>query len=376
MPSIPQASWLPTVDEGYRHMLAAIEHARADVRLETYIFKADGPGERFRAALRAAAERGVQVRVLLDSLGSNELPSDYWDELRTAGGEARFFNPLTLHRIVFRDHRKLLVVDESHAVVGGFNIAPEYEGDGVERGWRDLGLALEGAAARCLAASFDVMWDHCEFRHPRGFRLRLSRLRRLLRERGSAEVIATGPGLGRNLFRISLMRSLRTAKEVCIAAAYFVPGFRLRRALMRVARRGGRVQLLLAGKSDVALAQAAGRTFYRALLRAGVEIAEYKPQILHAKLAIVDDTVFVGSSNLDARSLGINYEIMVRLADPALAAEGRALFAADWARARRITREEWRRTRRWIDRWTGTLAWFLLTKVDPWLARRQLRRLS
>ena len=159
-------------------------------------------------------------------------------------------------------------------------------------------------------------------------------------------------------------------------AAYFVPGFRLRRALARVARRGGRVQLLLAGKSDVALAQAAGRRFYRPLLRAGIEIAEYMPQILHAKLAIVDDTVFAGSSNLDARSLGINYEIMVRLENPDLAAEGGALFAADWARARRITREEWRRSRSWIDRWTGAVAWFLLTKVDPWLARRQLRGLT
>ncbi len=376
MPSTPQARWLPTVDEGYRHMLAAIDTARASVRLETYIFKAGGPGERFRAALCAAAARGVPVRVLLDSFGSSELPSNYWDRLRAAGGEVRAFNPLSLRRIVFRNHRKLLVVDESCAVVGGFNIAPEYEGDGVERGWRDLGLALEGAPARCFAATFDVMWDHCEFRHPRGFRLRLSRLKRLLRERGSTEVIATGPGMGRNLFRTLLMRSLRTAREVRITAAYFVPGFRLRRALMRAARRGGRVQLLLAGKSDVPLAQAAGRTFYRPLLRAGIEIAEYTPQILHAKLAIVDDTVFAGSSNLDARSLGINYEIMVRLGNPDLAAEGRALFAADWARARRITREEWRRSRSWIDRWTGAVAWFLLTKVDPWLARRQLRGLT
>ncbi|HUJ44999.1 MAG TPA: phosphatidylserine/phosphatidylglycerophosphate/cardiolipin synthase family protein [Opitutaceae bacterium] len=376
MPSTRQARWLPTVDEGYRHMLAVVEQARTSVRLETYIFKADGPGGRFGAALRVAAERGVRVRVLLDSFGSSELPADFWDGLRAAGGEARFFNPLNLRRIVFRDHRKLLVADEDRAVVGGFNIAPEYEGNGVERGWRDLGLALEGEAARRLAASFDVMWDHCEFRHPRGFRLRLSRLKRLLRERGSAEVIATGPGLGRNQFRTALMRSLRTAREVRIAAAYFVPGFRLRRALARVARRGGRVQLLLAGKSDVAVAQAAGRTYYAALLRVGVEIAEYQPQILHAKLALVDDTVFAGSSNLDARSLDINYEIMVRLADPTLAGQGRAIFAADWARARRITRRGWRRTRSWLDRWAGTVAWFLLTKVDPWLARRQLRRLT
>jgi cardiolipin synthase A/B len=376
MPSNPPARWLPTVDDAYRHMLAAIEAARASVRLENYIFKSGGPGDRFRDALCAAARRGVQVHVLLDSYGSKDLSANYWDGLQAAGGAADFFNPLSLRRIVFRDHRKLLVVDEERAIVGGFNIAPEYEGDGVVRGWRDLGIELDGAVARGLAASFDVLWEYRDFRHPRGFRLRLSRLKRLLRECGSPEVLATGPGLGRNVFRASLIRSLRVAHEVRITAAYFVPGFRLRRALAQVVRRGGRVQLLLAGKSDVPLTQAAGRTFYRFLLAAGIEIAEYTPQILHTKLAIVDDAVFVGSSNLDARSLEINYEIMVRLPDPDLTAAGRRIFEADWARARRINRQEWHRSRSWVDRWTGTAAWFLLTKVDPWLARRQLRRLT
>lgn len=376
MPPSRPVRWVPTVDEGYRRMLAAIADARTSVRLESYIFKAGGPGDRFRVALVAAAARGVRVRVLLDSFGSGELPSDYWDGLRSTGGEVCFFNPLTLRRIVFRNHRKLLTVDEAHAYVGGFNIGPEYEGDGVERGWRDLGLELDGFPARCLAASFDVMWDYREFRHPRGSRLRRSRLKRLLHESGSADVLATGPGLGRNTFRMSLLRSLRSAREVRIETAYFLPGFRLRRALRRVARRGGRVQLLLAGRTDLAIAQAAGRTFYRGLLRAGVAIAEYQPQILHAKLAIVDAAVFVGSSNLDTRSLGINYEVVVRVGDPELAAEGRAIFAADWARARRVTREEWRRSRGWAERWAGAVARFLLTKVDPWLARRQLRWLT
>jgi cardiolipin synthase len=136
------------------------------------------------------------------------------------------------------------------------------------------------------------------------------------------------------------------------------------------------VQLILAGKSDVGLAQAAGRSLYRPLLRAGVEIFEYQPQILHAKLAIVDDAVFVGSANLDARSLGINYELMVRLVDPALAAQGRALFAADRARSVPISLAAWRQSQTWATRWRGIVARFVLTKIDPWLARRQLGRLT
>jgi cardiolipin synthase len=374
-PSGP-ARWLATVDEGYGRMLALIAGAAADVRLESYIFRPGEPGDRFREALTAVAARGVRVRVLLDGFGSSGLPPDYWTGLHAAGGEADFFNPLALDRIAVRNHRKLLVVDRDRAVVGGFNIAPEYEGDGVTRGWRDLGMELEGLPARCLASTFDTMWEHRDFRHPRGLRLRRSQLQRRLRQCGLADVLATGPGLGRNAFRVALLRSLRTARDVRIASAYFLPGFRLRRALGRVARRGGGVQLLLAGRSDVALAQAAGRMFYSGLLRAGVEIAEYQPQILHTKLLIIDGVVFVGSSNLDARSLGINYEVMVRVADAELAAAGRTLFAADWGRARRIDRQEWRRSRGWTDRWAGAVARFVLTRVDPWLARRQLRGLS
>jgi cardiolipin synthase len=105
-------------------------------------------------------------------------------------------------------------------------------------------------------------------------------------------------------------------------SAYFLPGFRLRRALRRIAHRGGTVELILAGKTDVAIAQTAARSIYGPLLRSGVRIWEYQPQVLHAKLAIVDQTVFVGTANLDARSLGINYELMVHLADARLAALG------------------------------------------------------
>jgi len=371
-----EANWLPTVDDGYRRMHAAIESARRSVRLEMYIFQAGELGDRFRDALVGAAHRGVRVRVLVDGFGSKGVSPDYWAALRAAGGEAAWFNPLTLRRAAIRDHRKLLVIDDEQAFLGGFNIAPEYAGDGVARGWRDLGLAIAGEPVGCLAASFDVMWAHRHFRHPRGSRMWLSRLKRSLRACGSAEVMPTGPGLGRNAFSASLRRTLRGAHDVRIETAYFIPGFFLRRALVRIARRGGRVRLLLAGRSDVGIAQTAGRSFYASLLRAGVEIAEYQPQILHAKLALVDDAVFAGSSNLDTRSLGINYEIMVRLVDPDLATGGRALFDADWERSTPIRRDEWLRSRTWADRFAGVVAKFLLTKVDLWLARRQLRALS
>jgi cardiolipin synthase len=144
------ATWLASVDEAYRQMLAALGAARTSVRLEIYIFKPGEPGDLFREALVAAALRGVKVRVLLDGFGSRDLPPDYWRALEAAGGEAGVFNPLALDRLVIRNHRKLLVVDDETAFVGGFNIAPEYVGDGVTRGWRDLGSR---SPARWSAAS-------------------------------------------------------------------------------------------------------------------------------------------------------------------------------------------------------------------------------
>jgi cardiolipin synthase len=180
----------------------------------------------------------------------------------------------------------------------------------------------------------------------------------------------------RNPFGVSLRQALRRANKVRLISGYFVPNFRLRRALRRVARRGGSVEIILAGKSDVPIAQRAGRAFYGSLLRAGVKIYEYQPQILHAKLAIVDNVVFAGSANLDIRSFGINYEVMVRVEDSLLAAGGRELFAADLRHSKEITSKAWHQSQTWWTRLRAHWAVFFFTKIDPCLVRLQLRGLS
>jgi cardiolipin synthase A/B len=368
----PQAQWLPNGEIAFQRMLAAIDAARESVRLETYIFAAGVPGDLFRAVLAAAAKRGARVEVLVDGFGSRSLPADYWKPVRAAGGEVRVFNPLSLNRWVIRDHRKLLLIDDRLAFIGGFNIAPEYVGDGVTRGWCDFGVELHGEVAAAFGASFQVLLAHHDYRFPRLGRWRRTRQRRAMHNHTREQVLATGPGLGRNVFHRRLLHDLGRARDVEIVSGYFVPGFRLRRALRLVVRRGGTARLLLAGRSDVPLAQRAGRAFYSGLQRGGVAIDEYLPQVLHAKLAIVDDAVFVGSSNLDARSLTINYEVMVRIEDRALAASGRALIAAARQHARPVSR---RRRVGFLQRLREWWARFLLTRVDIWLARRQLRRL-
>ncbi|MDW8309654.1 MAG: phosphatidylserine/phosphatidylglycerophosphate/cardiolipin synthase family protein, partial [Verrucomicrobiales bacterium] len=326
LPSGTRWTWLRTGREAFAAMLDAIESARRSVCLEMYIF-APGPlGERFRQTLIRARQRGAAVRVLVDAIGSLELPDDFWTPLREVGGEARIFNPISLKRLGIRNHRKLLVCDNSVAFIGGFNIAPEYDGDGITEGWRDLGMRLEGPLAAELAATFDDMFGLADFRHKAFPRLRRAALPRPAAAPGE-QILLGQPGFGRNPLRRALRADLRRARRAQFMVAYFLPPPRLLRLFQRTSRRGAEVQLILPARSDVALSQMAARSQYRRLLNAGVVLYEYEPQVLHAKLFILDDAVYVGSANLDPRSLSVNYELTIRFEHPQMAAEARDIFA-------------------------------------------------
>jgi cardiolipin synthase A/B len=366
--------WLRAGNEMFPAMLAGIDAAAQSVRLEIYIFEECPLGRDFREALVRAGRRGARVRVLVDSMGSLLLPDYFWEPLRKAGGEVRWFNPIALKRVTIRNHRKLLVCDERTAFVGGFNISPEYEGDGVNDGWWDVGLKIEGPLAARLASSFEDMFARAEFRHRRIIRLREFSAKQTV-ALPPEQILFSGPGRGQSPLKRALRRDLAVAKDVRIMVAYFLPSWRLRRDFMRVVRRGGRVQLILAGQSDVQLSKLAAQSLYRRLLRAGVEIYEYLPQILHAKLFIVNDAIYTGSGNLDTRSLQINYELMIRFAGGEVAEPAREIFANTLQRCRRVTREEWRRSRTFWQRMKQHWAYFLLDRIDPYLARRQWRGL-
>jgi len=366
--------WLRTGDEAVAAMLGAIRAARESVRLETYIFAASPVGERFLAALVEARKRGARVQVLVDALGSSDLERRFWEPLTDAGGEFRWFNPVQMFRVTIRNHRKSLVCDERVAIIGGFNIAPEYEGDGVERGWCDHGMELRGPLARELAAAFDESFVRAEFRQQLFARLRKTEVKRCV-STPDGDLLLTGPGRGRNPIRRLMGQDIRRARDVRIASAYFSPTWVLRHELAGVVKRGGRVQLLMAGKSDVPISQLACRGLYQGLLGAGVEIYEYQPQILHAKLFIVDDSAYVGSANLDARSLNINYEFLVRVRDPGVADGARAIFAEDLKHAQRIDPATWRRSRSVWEKLKERFAHFVVARLDPRIARMQMRDL-
>jgi cardiolipin synthase len=363
-------NWLCTGNEVFPAMLEAIQGAKNSVRLETYIFSDDALGARFRAALVDAAERGCRVLVMVDGLGSVGLPNSFWDPLRAAGGTARFFNPaVAVHRLAIRDHRKILVVDDQIAFVGGFNIADEYDGDGVTCGWCDVGLKVEGPLAQQLAIAFDELFSSED--STRHFaRLRRAVSKRVVKSR-TEELLLSGPGRGRNPVKRALRADLARAKDVRLVSAYFLPPWRLRRELARVAQSGGEVQFILAGKSDVKVSQLAAQSLYRRFLRSGVQIFEYQPQILHAKMVIIDDVVYIGSSNIDHRSLNINYELMIRFNNPEMAAKAREVFDCTLQHCHQITEAEWAKTRTLWKRIKQRMAYFLLVRIDPWIAWRQ-----
>ncbi|MFO1477533.1 MAG: phospholipase D-like domain-containing protein [Verrucomicrobiota bacterium] len=353
--------------------LAAIAAAQSSVVMETFIFRDSDIGRQFREALTAAARRGVRVRLLVDGIGSYQLPRDYFGGLVESGGAMRWFNELRLRSFSFRDHRKLLIMDGRMAFVGGCNIAPEYCGDGITTGWRDGGVSVQGEVAGVLEAEFDRQWERAveqRWKFPTG-----GFSQRVRVECGAGvQVLFIKPGLGRNPLREALRQDLVRAKDVAITSAYFLPSHRMRHHLAQAVARGARVRVLLAGKSDVPLMQCASRSLYRRLLNQGIEIWEYQPQVLHAKLIVVDDIVFVGSSNLDPRSLRINFEIMLRIQDATLAVTARQQFDADLAqRATPITREALKHGRTWWQRLKQRFAYWLFARFDSELAALKLQ---
>jgi len=365
--------WLRTGAEAFGAMLDAIESAKVSIRLETYIYE-DGPiGAKFREALVKARQRGVQVQVLVDAFGSVRLSTSFWDPLVKARGEFAWFNPVSLQRWSYRDHRKMLICDQAIGFIGGFNIAEAYNGDGVTRGWRDLGLQITGSLVEDLARSFDLFFARATVKHKP-----LQRLRKALTRITTGQnwkLLSSGPGRHHGDLKRTFTADLKLARSVKIISAYFLPTWRLRKELMQVSKRGGKVQLILAGKTDVALAQLASRRLYRSFLRAGVEIFEYQPQILHAKMFILDDIVYAGSANLDIRSLRINYELLVRISEPEVAAEARTIFEADLEHSKRIDPSTWSKSRNFWGKLREDWAYFVLARIDPYLAGRQLKTL-
>lgn len=342
-----------TGDDYFAALIACIDAAEREVALETYIYCDDAAGRPVSKALMRAAARGVRVRVITDGIGTGRLP--VFDEWRDAGVEHRVYNPHVFGRFGFsRTHRKIAAVDGRTAFCGGINIVDDYDANGVRLPFArwDFALELAGPVAEQVSAAFEQQWRRMGRGRPRLTLGALLPSAWLPSSRSAARLagrLPPAPGVPavafiardnlvnrRAIEKAYLVAIGRARSEILVANPYFMPGRKMRRALVRAARRGVRVSILVGRKEFVALDYAV-RHIYGALLVAGVRIAEYEKTMLHAKVAVVDSTwATVGSSNLDALSLVLNHEANVVLVEHGEIGLLRGAMLAAFADARPI----------------------------------------
>ena len=369
MPPMDTLLWLPTGAAGLAAMLAALQSARRSIRLEVYIFRDDPTGNRWLAALIAAARRGVQVRVQIDAVGSLELSDAFWEELRSASGEVRWFHRFGSGRYLARDHRKLCVVDEEMAFVFGFNIGDHYDGDGFTSGWLDVGVTVRGTAVPALVSVFDEIYGRTDRRPAVVARFQRRREPKFVVGIDAVQILPVSPGRRESCLLQSLYCDLPRAKRIWLISPYFLPPPKLRRVLRRAAQHGADVRLVLPARSDVTLSQYAARRLYAGLFRAKISVYEYEPQMVHAKIFLIDEIVYVGSSNLDPRSLFLNYELMVRTTVAGVRTGVESTFAEIFSRSHRIEASGWFKARSWTSKLWERWAYLLLYRIDPWVSR-------
>ena len=331
--------------ETFDAMRAAIEGAREEVLIESYIFKDDKTGRSLLDALGRAVERGVTVRVLADAFGSIATRRAFWHEMRERGIEVRLFHPVFPHIFMqpFRDHRKIIVVDGRTAFTGGMNIGDEYGSSVLPRGrggpWRDTHVRFHGPAAWGMAIVFTEAWHAAG-----GSRVELPPLEP---ETGGVPILVldSRPFRGTGEMASALAAIVAAARRrLWITNAYFAPRFRAVELLGSAAARGVDVRLLLPGRSDVPVVRHAGHGYYAALLESGVRIFEYQTAVLHAKSVVADDFVtVVGSSNLDFRSFHFNAECNVVVLDESAAGTFTRSFEEDLEKSVEIAKEPWKR---------------------------------
>jgi cardiolipin synthase A/B len=350
-------------NEFYEDELEAIAAARSHISLEAYIFQKGEIASRYIAALTERARNGVEVRLVLDAVGSFNTWRSTFRDLTDAGGKVCWYMPCrwyNLARFNNRTHREILIVDGSVGFIGGAGVADHwYKSRGKRKRWRDTMVRVEGNSVTSLQAMFAENWLESSGELLTGCKYYPNNPKH-----GSARamVINSTPSAGRaTRARMVFQILISTAQHrIHITTPYFLPDRGVRHALIDALHRGVEVKIIVPGKhSDHLLTRRSSRRLYGSLLEHGAEIYEYQPSMIHTKSLVIDGMwTAVGSTNFDARSFGINDEVNLAVLDDRFADRMEEDFQADLADSRRVTYEEWRR-RSPLERGNEWLGWII-----------------
>lgn len=348
------------IDSIYQARLEAIRRARRTIHFETFYITPGHRAEEFADALTERAQAGVEVLFIADSLGVIKMSQKYWERLKAAGVNVRFFHkfnwrvPLSYN---IRTHRKLLLIDGEIAFIGGTGVSDYWEGmeeEGDTSPWLDFEVCFNGLIVATLEGMFMEQWSYVggvASLSSDSFNPYLS---------GGSTVLVTvrkAPSTRSSLYALFYTSLLAAKERIWIASPYFLPEPSARRALMRAKKRGLDVRILTVGPhNDKRTVYFAVRERYRDLLAAGIEIYEYQPSMMHAKVMLVDDRwVITGSANFDPRSLFHNDELQLSLTEPNLVEFIEDVFRESFTKSRLIKRKAWNARPFW-QRVLGKLA--------------------
>jgi len=350
-------------------VLGLIARAKKSIQMFFYMFGDDATGREVRDALVAAANNGVHVQLIIDSFGSGNVSDHFFDALVEAGGCYHCFSKRKGLGYIIRNHQKILIADSAHALVGGFNITDDYFGRAGGNSWEDLGIIVSGVQAQKLSDYFEEL-----ARASNNGKVRYRSIRNIIHQWrpgiGQVQWLLGGPTNRISPWAITFKRSLEAGKRFDIVSAYFSPSQTILRRLAKAAKHNKGSRLVVAGKTDNNATIAAARLLYRYLMRRKTQIFEFQSRPLHMKLMVIDDTVYIGSANLDVRSMFINLEIVVRIKDGGLALYMRKLIDELVTQSEEQTRILLKARDSYWSRFKAALAYFLVNSVDYTIGRR------
>ncbi|MCP1317396.1 phosphatidylserine/phosphatidylglycerophosphate/cardiolipin synthase family protein [Halomonas sp. 707B3] len=348
---------LPEASRFLPAMFEAVSQAQHYVLVELYLMESGELANQVIDALEAATRRGVKTYLLLDGYGAMGLERSDRERLQAAGVALQLFNPIGFHslaRNLSRDHRKIVVVDGEIAFTGGFGAVDEFL-----QAWYEIALRIDGPAVADWEVLFRRLWRSRLSRQASGSQTPIP-----LPPQRSATAhgdgvrgrVMSARGYRYQAIRHSLYARVSSAQQrLWLCTPYFVPTFALRRRLIRAARRGVDVRLLLPGaKHDHPGVRYAGQRFYQGLLKAGVRIFEFQPTFIHAKFVLADEWVSLGSCNFDHWNLHWNLEANQEIENSAFACEVQTLFERNFAASQEVDAAAWaarpwgQRAKEWV----------------------------